>query len=41
MKDIDKQGKFVKKLVNTEDIGEGKIRLKVAVVIEQNIAIKP
>jgi similar to stage IV sporulation protein len=41
MKDIDKQGKFVKKLVNTEDIGEGKIRLKVAVVIEQNIAMKP
>ncbi|WP_160670849.1 sporulation protein YqfD [Clostridium sp. C8-1-8] len=41
MKDIDKQGKFVKKMVNTEDIGEGKVRLKVAVVIEQNIAIKP
>lgn len=38
-KEISKQSKIVDKIVTTEDLGEGKIRLKVLFVVEQNIAI--
>lgn len=40
MLEVDKQCKFVKKIVNIEDLGEGKIRIKVVFVIEQDICTK-
>ncbi|EGT3615154.1 sporulation protein YqfD [Clostridium perfringens] len=38
-KEISKQAKIVDKIVTTEDLGEGKIKLKVLFVVEQNIAL--
>lgn len=40
MENLDKQAKFVNKVVNIEELGEGKIRLKVVFIIQQDIAIK-
>lgn len=40
MESLDKQAKFVNKVVNVEELGEGKIRLKVVFIIQQDIAIK-
>lgn len=40
MESLDKQAKFVNKVVNVEELGEGKIRLKVIFIIQQDIAIK-
>ena len=38
-KEISKQSKIVDNIITTEDLGEGKIRLKVLFVVEQNIAL--
>lgn len=38
-KEISKQAKIVDKIITTEDLGEGKIKLKVLFVVEQNIAL--
>lgn len=38
-KEISKQSKMVDNIITTEDLGEGKIRLKVLFVVEQNIAL--
>ena len=38
-KEISKQSKIVDNIITTEDLGEGKIRLKVLFVEEQNIAL--
>lgn len=40
MESLDKQAKFVNKVVNVEELGEGKIRLKVVFIIQQDIAMK-
>lgn len=40
MESLDKQAKFVDKVVNVEELGEGKIRLKIVFIIQQDIAIK-
>lgn len=38
-KEISKQSKIVDNIITTEDLGDGKIRLKVLFVVEQNIAL--
>ncbi|ELC8441915.1 sporulation protein YqfD [Clostridium perfringens] len=38
-KEISKQAKIVDKIITTEDLDEGKIKLKVLFVVEQNIAL--
>ncbi|GIM28071.1 sporulation protein YqfD [Clostridium polyendosporum] len=40
MLEVDKQCKFIKKIVNIEELGEGKIRIKAVFVIEQDISTK-
>ena len=40
MKNIGNEGKFVDKILNVEDIGDGKIKLEVVFIIEQDVSIK-
>lgn len=40
MSGVDKNAKFVKKIVSTDELGNGKIRLKATFVIQQDVAVK-
>ncbi|SHF07373.1 sporulation protein YqfD [Clostridium fallax] len=40
VKNLDSEAKFIKKIINTEELEKGKIRLKVVFVFEQDISLR-